>query len=268
MVHRPTQLGTHLAYDDSGGAGRPVILLPGAGDLRSENRFLAAELVAAGYRTISADLPGHGDSPIASSYGVAETAAELIKLIDHLDSGPVVIIANSFAPAAAVWAASEDPDKVRALVAISPHFTTGESFQGRLTAGLTKLLIRGPWAPSIWERLYRGWYKSRAPEDLDVEIQRLRAMLADPARRRAVRGTLTAHRHGVEERMGRFAAPALVVFGAADDHFPDPAAEAAEVAARLGGETVMVEGAGHYPHVERADVVGPAVLGFLSSLPG
>jgi pimeloyl-ACP methyl ester carboxylesterase len=57
--------------------------------------------------------------------------------------------------------------------------------------------------------------------------------------------------------------PALVVFGTADDHFPDPAAEASAVAARLRGEVLMVEGAGHYPHVERPDLVGPAVVAFL-----
>ncbi|MFO7549180.1 MAG: hypothetical protein R6X29_09975, partial [Acidimicrobiia bacterium] len=66
-----TSTGTtrRLAHDDSGGDGPLVVLLPGAGDLRSEHRFLAPPLVAAGYRVVTADLPGHGESPTATSYG-------------------------------------------------------------------------------------------------------------------------------------------------------------------------------------------------------
>jgi pimeloyl-ACP methyl ester carboxylesterase len=55
-----------------------------------------------------------------------------------------------------------------------------------------------------------------------------------------------------------------VIFGSLDDHFTDPAAEAAAVAAQLRGEHVIVDGAGHYPHVERPDVVSEAIVAFLS----
>jgi pimeloyl-ACP methyl ester carboxylesterase len=78
-----------LAYDDTGGSGPLVILLPGAGDVRSENRFLMPSLEEAGYRVVNADLPGHGGSPTAGSYGVAETADALLALIDGLGSGPL-----------------------------------------------------------------------------------------------------------------------------------------------------------------------------------
>jgi pimeloyl-ACP methyl ester carboxylesterase len=54
--------------------------------------------------------------------------------------------------------------------------------------------------------------------------------------------------------------------GTEDPDFPDPAAEAGLSAERLGGEAdvVLVEGAGHYPHTERPDIVSPAVVAFLS----
>lgn len=258
---------SHLAFEDSGGSGRPVILLPGAGDLRTENRFLAAVLTDAGFRTIQADLPGHGRSPITDAYGVQETAAALIGLIDELDTGPAVVVGNSFAPAAVLWAATEHPDRVAAVVAISPHFTADTTPKGRAVNAMTRLLLRGPWAAPVWERLYRSWYKGRTPEDLEDEIAAIRLMLSDPARRRAVRETLTADRDGVAERMTVFDRPSLIVFGAVDDHFPDPAEEAHRLAARLGGESLVVDGAGHYPHVEQPGVVGPAVIEFLRRLP-
>lgn len=255
-----------LAHDDTGGDGRPVVLLPGAGDLRSEYRFLVDPLASAGYRVIVADLPGHGDSPPATAYTVAATADAIVDLLTAVDAGPAVIVGTSFAPAAAVWAAAERPELVDGIVAISPHLHADGSLKGRATNLAIHALLRGPWAGAVWAKLYTGWYKATPPPDLTSEVARLRGMLADPARRHAVRQTLTADRDGVDDRISRLDVPALVVFGAADDHFPDPTAEAHAAGHALGGEHVIVDGAGHYPHVEQPQVVAAAVQAFLDRL--
>lgn len=255
-----------LAHDDTGGPGRLLVLLPGAGDLRSEYRRVVDDLAADGHRVVTADLPGHGDSPVADRYTVGSTAEALMALIRTLDAGPAVVVATSFAPAAAVWAAAEQSDLIDGIVAISPHLHADQSIAGRLQAAAIRVLLRGPWAAWLWGRLYRGWYKSAPPDDLDGEVARLRSMLSQPARRRAVRETLTADRDGVDERVARLDVPTLTVFGSADDHFADPVAEAAAVASQLGGAQVVVDGAGHYPHVERPDIVIPALRSFLADL--
>lgn len=81
-----------------------------------------------------------------------------------------------------------------------------------------------------------------------------------------MRQTLTADRDGVDERIARIDVPSLVVFGAADDHFPDPTAEAHATSRALGGDHLIVDGAGHYPHVEQPQVVAAAVRSFLDRL--
>lgn len=124
-------LMTELAHDDTGGSGRLVVLLPGAGDLRSEYRFIAGPLAAAGFRVITADLPGHGESPSTTEYTVESTAEALRGLIETADGGPAVVVACSFAPAAAVWAAAERPDLIDGIVALSPHFDAIGSFLTR-----------------------------------------------------------------------------------------------------------------------------------------
>ena len=58
-------------------------------------------------------------------------------------------------------------------------------------------------------------------------------------------------------------APTLVVMGTKDPDFSDPAAEARVVAARLGGEVELIEGAGHYPHAEMPDYTASKILDFL-----
>lgn len=253
---------SRLAYDDMG-TGPAVLLLPGAGDLSSEYRLIVDPLVAAGHRVITADLPGHGRSATSSHYGVEATADAVISLLDGLDIGPAAVVGTSFSPAAAIWAAVERPDLIDRLVAISPHLHADRSPRGRLQAAAITVLLRGPWAAAAWAKLYRGWYKASPPDDLALEVSRLRTMLTDPARRRAVRETLTADRDGVDVRIARLGVPTLTVFGDADDHFSDPTAEAATVAAALRGERLVVAGAGHYPHVEQPDIVADAIVAFL-----
>lgn len=255
---------TSLSYDDTGGACPLVVLVPGAGDIRSEHRELAPLLVSKGMRVVTADLPGHGESPVATSYGVSETADAMTALIEQLDAGPAVLVGCSFAPAAAVWAAVERPDLVRAVGLISPHMDEPGGIAATLQSAAIGALLRGPIAAPIWRRLYQGWYKSRRPDDLEGELEKMSSMLSDPDRRRAVRETLVASREGLSERMDRFDRPSVVVFGTADDHFADPAAEAKRLATRLGSSIALVDGAGHYPHVEYPERVAEAVIDLLA----
>lgn len=256
---------TSLAHDDTGGSGRLAVMLPGAGDVRSEYRFLVGPLVAAGFRVVTADLPGHGESATVDRYTVASTAYALIGLIESLGAGPATVVSCSFAPAAAVWAAAERPDLVSGIVALSPYFTADRSLKGRALNAVVKLMLRGPWAAGAWAKLYAGWYKTNPPSDLANEIGKMTTMLANSSRRRAVRETLTADRDGVAEKMEAITIPILVVFGSLDDHFTDPAAEATTVAGQLRGQRLIVDGAGHYPHVERPDMVSEAIVAFLEN---
>ena len=60
--------------------------------------------------------------------------------------------------------------------------------------------------------------------------------------------------------MDDVAAPAVVVMGADDIDWKDPAAEADWIGQRLGAEVVMVPGVGHYPQAQAPDVVTDAVI--------
>lgn len=262
----PMTKPTALAHDDTGGDGQLILLLPGAGDLRSEHRFLSSLLAAEGFRVVTADLPGHGDSAPAAEYTVESTAKSIVDLVDSLHAGPAVVAACSFAPAAAVWAAAERPELFAGVVAISPHLHAEDSLKARATGLAMELLLRGPWAGGVWASFYRGWYKTNPPTDLDRELAQLKVMFSDPARRKAARKTLTAHRDGVAERIERLVLPTLTIFGSMDDHFEDPAGMAERTAAELNGDRLVVEGAGHYPHVEQPDVVASTVVAFVNGL--
>jgi len=57
-----------------------------------------------------------------------------------------------------------------------------------------------------------------------------------------------------------------VLMGTKDPDFKDPAAEAEWVAGELNGSFEMIEGAGHHPHVEMPEIIGPRVIEFLKTL--
>ncbi len=250
-----------IAYDDTGGSGPLVVLVPGAGDVRSEYRFVVDDLFSAGSRVVTMDLRGHGESSAGwPRYGVADTAGDLIALLDHLDGGPATVVATSFAPAAALWAAAERPDLVARLVLISPHLEAAPAWQ-RIPLGL---VLRGPLAGRTWASQYRKWHPAAPPGDLEQHAARLASLLDDPHRRRAVRETLVAHRQGLAEKIASVDAPTLVVMGGADSHFKNPAGEGARIATNTGGKLHVVPDAGHYPHVEFPGQVVTAIADFLA----
>jgi pimeloyl-ACP methyl ester carboxylesterase len=109
-----------LAYDSSG-SGPLVIAIPGMGDLRRGYRFLTPQLVAAGYRVVSLDVRGHGESSIQwPDYSVASIGQDILALVRAVDAGPALLIGNSMAAGAAIWASVEAPELVKAMVLLGP----------------------------------------------------------------------------------------------------------------------------------------------------
>src|ERR1700722_17720053 len=251
-----------IPYDDSGGTGPLVICVPGLGDLRQQYRFLAPRLVAAGFRVVTMDLPGHGESSADwPAYSPALVGADIVALIHHLGAGKAFIIGNSMAGGSAVWAAAEIPDRVAGIVMIDP-FTRQIPTSSFLLAFLKVAMMR-PWGPSFWSMYYGSLYKSAPPADLDAYRTALVANLKQPGRIEATKALIFASQAPCEERIPKVHAPVLVVRGTRDPDFDDPAVEADWVATHLHGKKLMVDGAGHYPHVEYPDIVGGAIVGFM-----
>ena len=60
--------------------------------------------------------------------------------------------------------------------------------------------------------------------------------------------------------------PTLIVMGTKDPDFTDAVEEARMLAGKLKAETIIVDGAGHYPHTEMPEMVAPKLLTFLAGL--
>lgn len=262
--------GGRLAYDDQG-TGQVVICVPGLGSNRSEYRLLTPHLLAAGYRVVTVDPRGEGESSVGwPEYSAAAVATDVIALGRTLGAGPVLLVGASMAGGAVVCAAADAPELVAGVVLISPFARdTMPQWRARLMyALLIAPLFSGPWGAAMWIRYLRTLYPTTRPEDFETFLRRLETNLREPGRMAALRGFLAANQTAAGERLARVMAPALVVMGSKDRDFPNPEAEGRHIARSLGqpAEMRMIDGSGHYPHIDAPAVVGPLVVAFLASL--
>lgn len=252
-----------VAYDDTGGSGPLVLAIPGMGDLRSEYRALRPLLQQAGYRVVTMDIRGHGDTTARwNDYSAHAVGRDALALMDQLNAGPAVILGNSFAAGSALWAAHDAPAQVRAVVLLGPVVRDGTPSWFAKTA--VAVGFAGPWRVAFWLAFWNSLFPSRKPADHAKAKAALAANLREPGRMEALRTMIGLSKADTAAIVARSRVPALVVMGTQDPDFPDPVAEARWLAGALGAESLMVEGAGHYPHLEMPERVAPHLLDFLA----
>lgn len=255
--------GGRLAYSDEG-AGPLVVAIPGMGDLRSAYRFLASKLVEGGYRVVSLDIRGHGESSVTwDDYSVGAIAGDVLALVRSLNAGPAHLLGNSMAAGAAVVAAAREPKWIRSLTLIGPFVR--DTMPLWVVSALAGTLLSGPWALPVWRLFFRNAFPSRRPVDFDDEWARHQANLEQAGRFAAFRRMLVASKRESERRIAEVTAPVLVLMGSRDSDFANPVNEAQHVAGLLHGSVVMIDGAGHYPQAEMPDAVAASLMPFLNA---
>jgi pimeloyl-ACP methyl ester carboxylesterase len=269
--------GGRIAYDVTG-SGPLVVLSHGIGDHRQAYRFLAPKLAQAGYRVVSADLRGHGESSMGwksvtgkDAISRTDVAGDLLALIRPF-GGPAVIVGHSISGGAATVAAAEQPDLVSGIVEINPFTKTQKLSLGglvrirRYRRGLSRLmgtqLFRSLW---IWMRYLDVAYPTK-PADYAEYMAALAAKLREPGRMAEFMKTGKSTPADAGAQLPNVTVPALVIMGTLDPDFADPRAEGDAIVAAMPsgrGTVAMVEGAGHYPHAQSPDQIAALVIPFL-----
>jgi pimeloyl-ACP methyl ester carboxylesterase len=237
--------------------GDPVLYLHGA-PTSSDDWLPFLELTGG----IAPDLPGFGRSGKSGhlDYSIAGHADFLDRFLGELDIGRVKLVAHDWGAGGGLVFAQRDPDRLERLVLLdavplldgfkwhglartwrSPVF--GERVMGSTTRRVLARALRSATVrPEAWtdERLKQVW------EQFDHGTQR--AMLR--LHRQADPSLLAGAGLGLEE----LDAPALIVWGERDPWFGRELAQ--RYADRLPhAEVEVVEGAGHWPWLDRPEVV-------------
>lgn len=253
-----------MAYEDQG-EGPLIIATPAMLDLRSELRFLVPRLVECGFRVVSIDQRGMGETSARwPAYGSLPMAYDLAALIRHLDAGPAVIYGTSNGAAAGVYVAAEWPELVRGLVLAAPFVRDGKA------SWIQRQLMKVMHVPFLSRPIYLSYFpkwEPRRPADFDEHVRRLKENFSAPERRSVIAAYMLQQTHRESEaRLGRVKVPSLVIMGSGDVDWPDPEAEARWIATQLGSELLMLDGAGHHPHVEYPEEIAAAVSAFVGRL--
>jgi pimeloyl-ACP methyl ester carboxylesterase len=108
---------------EQAGDGPPIVLLHGLSATRRNVVQGSRHLIKRGYRLIAYDARGHGVSSPGEGYDYAELVNDLEAVLDHLGIDRTALVGSSMGAATAMAFTLEHPERVAALVQITPAYT-------------------------------------------------------------------------------------------------------------------------------------------------
>lgn len=121
------------------GEGPPIVLVHGLSATRRNVVQGSRHLVRRGYRLISYDARGHGASspaPDPSAYEYSDLVGDLEAVIDHFELDGPALVGSSMGAATVLTYTLEHPERVPALVQVTPAYT-GEGGTAEVVDGDT-----------------------------------------------------------------------------------------------------------------------------------
>lgn len=254
------------------GAGPAVLLAHG---LTATRRYVvhgSRTLVRSGRRTLAYDARGHGESSPApegpAGYAYPALADDALAVLDAHRAARAAVVGVSMGSATALALALAHPDRVAALVVVTP------AHRGRPSPD-----------PERWDRLAaalegggpEGFLAALEPLE---EAERFRATI-----RTVVVQRLARHRHpravadalrgvprsaafdGLDALTG-VSVPTLIVGSRDEVDGGHPLAVAEEYAARIPGAELVVEAEGESPLAWRGGLLSQRIVAFLDGVPG
>ncbi len=288
MDHRTvTANGTEFAYLEAGPGDGPLALcLHGFPDTAHTWRYLLPRLADAGFHAVAPFMRGYAPTPVPEDgrFDTGTLALDACGLHEALGGGgDAVIIGHDWGAFATYGAAALQPDRWRRVVAsaVAPQASMADGFfsYDQLRRSWYVFFFQTPLAEyavglddyAFIDRLWADWSPGfdgsfdaarvkealATPESLSAAIGYYRAMFAGPpdatdaAAAQAAAGTTSPQ-------------PTLYLHGADDGCMGlDTIGPVTEFLAP-GSEMVVIEGAGHFLHVERPDEVNDHIIGFLT----
>jgi pimeloyl-ACP methyl ester carboxylesterase len=245
---------TRLWFQDTGGAGEPIMLLHPASGSALIWGYQQPAFAAAGYRVISYSRRGYyGSAPLdRAKPGIA--SEDLHQLADFLGLRTFHVVGSAQGGSIASDYALSHPERVLSLTVSSNQFGVVD---GDILAAGARI------RPPIWEdipveiREVGPSYRARNPEGFRQWIELERQSGLKDAFRQPLKNRIT------EAMLARLAVPVLVICGAADLATP-PSVARLIVAKIPGAELVVAPEAGHSVYWEQPDLFNRAVLAFIA----
>jgi len=256
---------------DVWGDGFPLLLLHGfTADSSTWDEF---KLAWKGHsKVIAIDIIGHGktDSPFElSRYDIEAVADDLYALLEKLDIDDTDLLGYSMGGRLALTFAVKYPKKVRKLIleSSSPGLETEEERKARRinderlaeriqTEGLHKFV-------DYWENIPLFQSQLSLPEHIRSSIRKQRLSNSETGLMNSLKGMGTGAQASWWKSLEHLNIPTLLLTGSLDGKF---CYIASEMTKRLkNSDWISIDDCGHAIHVEKSEIFGTIVSGFLSN---
>jgi pimeloyl-ACP methyl ester carboxylesterase len=260
------------------GSGPLALCLHGFPDSAHTWRHLLPELARAGFRAVAPFLRGYAPTAVApdGAYQLGALVADAVELHEVLGGDErAVVIGHDWGAEAAYGAAARAPDRWRRLVTVAVPPLALDARILRDYDQLKRLFyafaFKTPHADSVvaaedmafLDRLWADWSPGYdATEDLRHAKQSLRA----PQHLSAAIDYYRADEPGLDDPLRR-TPPQRTLYLHGDRDGCLDVALAADAREHLapGSRMDAIEGAGHFPHLERPSVVNERILGWVAA---
>jgi pimeloyl-ACP methyl ester carboxylesterase len=254
------------------GDGPLVVLLHGFPDTPHGWDRIAAALADAGYRAVTPWIRGyHPDTVVEGRpYDAVAIADDGVALLDAMEEQSAILVGHDWGAAITYGAASLAPERFRAIVPVAiPYPRLFPRSLKLLWEARHFLALRLPWAERSvrrahfrqLDRLYSRWSPDWHGLERDRSLADAKKCFGDPG---CLSAALAYYRDvspsQAEELPDPPQIPALAVGGSGDF---DPSLYG-KTAALFGPESdsLVLEGAGHWPHRESEDAFIAALIAF------
>ena len=257
--------GFEMAFEDTGGAGIPLLLIHGYPLDRTlwteQTRGLAN--VA---RVIAPDLRGFGESGLPSGAVTIDTYADDVNaLLDAIGVKTAVVAGLSMGGYVAFAFYRKYPERVRALIFANTK-AGADSAEGKKGRDDSATLAREKGAAAIAERMLPKMLTPKTAAERPSVVASVNTMMS----RQSVDGVVGAlmamrDRPDSTPTFAQISVPTFVITGAEDNLIPPKESELMRDGIR-GAKLVVIPGAAHLSNVEQPEAFNRAVHDFLKSI--
>lgn len=266
--------GVELAYRIAGDAGaRPIVLIHGWTANLHDWTSNVKPLAEAGWRVLTPDQPGHGDSAAPREptfYSMANIADVLHQLAVELGFAPAVIVGHSMGGAVAEEYAIRHGGDVDALVLVASAGGSPRLYpkmpEADAIAATERALAFEQGMEAVWElHQERGlWACAKGLSPPVREFLKARFCKCSPQGYIHAGGGMHGRRNTVAD-LGAFSKKALVICG--ENEEPLMQGTSRELAVALpNARLATIPRAAHSPQFENAEAFNAVLLEFLGSL--
>lgn len=241
------------------GAGPLVVLGPSLGTSTVLWEKVMPSL-AAHYRVVAWDLPGHGASPAPSeAFTVDDLADAVAEGASALGADRFRYAGVSLGGATGLALAARHPERVSALAVVASGAKLGDPEGWHERAATVRARSTSVLIAASAQRWFAPESSAREPE----LTGRLLHALQDADDEGYARCCEALATYDVRERLGAITAPVLVAWGEKDAVAPE--ATASEVVAGVrDGRIVRIDGVAHLPPAEEPDATARVLLDFFA----